>query len=86
MAKKYLATKLKNLNMKMRKTSVIKGLRVFDPENPFVDLEKLNFAKAWAFLKTYYQGNKGLEATGEGDKRKTDGIKVNKFHLNYQGV
>ena len=39
----------------MRKTCIVKGLRVFDQKNDaFVNLELINFGAAFSFLKKYF--------------------------------
>lgn len=72
--KKVLSARWRSLTQKMRKVTNIKGLRSFDQnENPFVDLELINFGKAYSYLKKFY----------EDSDRKSDWLKIKKYYLNY---
>ena len=52
--------------------TIVKGLRSFDQnENPFVDLELLNFGKAYAYLKKFY----------EDSDRQSDWLRLRKYYL-----
>ena len=64
---------MRDLQNKTRKTAVVKGLRSFNTQNdPFVDLELIDFGKAYKELKSIY-------AT-----KKSDWLNVKKFYLKYQ--
>jgi hypothetical protein len=40
----------------MKKSAVVRGLRIYDQkEDPFVDLELLDFSESYKFLKKYYK-------------------------------
>jgi len=40
----------------MKKSSVVRGLRIYDQkDDPFVDLELLDFNESYKFLKKYYK-------------------------------
>lgn len=81
--KKLLATKYRQLLVKMRKTAPAKGLRVFDcGEDPFVDLEGVDFSRAFGFMKKHFKGIPGLEAH-DGDRRKSDWLRIKKYYLKY---
>ena len=54
----------------MKKTANIKGLRIFDQkQDPFVDLELLDFGEAYKILKKYYA------------EKKSDWLKLKKYYL-----
>ena len=81
--KKILTTKYKFLIGKQRKTMLVKGLRVFDQEDPFVDLEMINFCSAYTFLKWHYRGNR-VVLEDEKEKRRSDWLQIKKYYLKYQ--
>jgi len=52
--KKLLSFKLRNVETKAR-TNGAKGVRVFDANNdPFVNLEEIDFNEAFKYLKKYF--------------------------------
>lgn len=56
----------------MKKTSNIKGLRMFDQKkDPFVDLELLDFGEAYKFMKQFQK------------ERKNDWLKLKKYYLRF---
>lgn len=57
MSKKLLSVKLKSVENKLKST-VLKGMRVFDQNDPYVNLEEVDFNFAYSFLSKKFFNKK----------------------------
>lgn len=71
--KKFLSSKLRAQNVKIKKEGNIRGMRVFDQQRDiFVDLELIDFGAAYKYLKDYLS------------TRKSDWLVTKKYYLLYK--